>query len=96
MYSKYGTPTVEWQLADAKRRFRERFRRALTEGPQRVRRGHVVAVVVAELDYEKLTGKQPDFKAFLLGKGPSLERLALVRDRSALRDGKLGVVPTPA
>ena len=80
---------MEWQLADAKRRFSELFSRALTEGPQRVRRRDHVVVVVGQRDYEKLTGKRPDFKAFLRGKGPSLERLDLARDRSAGRDMKL-------
>ena len=46
-------------------------------------------VVVAQRDYEKLTGKRPDFKTFLVGKGPSLEGLDLTRDRSRMRDVKL-------
>jgi prevent-host-death family protein len=79
---------MEWRLADAKNRFSELVTRALAEGPQRVRR-HDDAVVVAERDYEKLTGKGPDFKGFLMGEGPSFERLNLTRDDSPMRDAKL-------
>ena len=45
-------------------------------------------VVVAERDYEKLTGARPDFKEFLLGEGASLERVDLTRDRSPMRIAK--------
>ena len=50
---------MEWRLADAKNRFSELVTRALAEGPQRVRRHDDAVVVVAERDYEKLTGKRP-------------------------------------
>ena len=76
---------MEWRLADAKNRFSELVTRALAEGAQRVRR-HDDAVVVAERDYEKLTGKRPDFKEFLTGGGPSFERLNLTRDDSPMRE----------
>jgi hypothetical protein len=69
-------------------RFSELVTRALAEGPQRVRRHDDAVVVVAERDYEKLTGKRPDFKEFLMGGGPSLERLNLTRDDSPMRDVK--------
>jgi hypothetical protein len=78
---------MEWRLADAKNRFSELVTRALAEGPQWVRR-HDDAVVAAERDYEKLTGKRPDFKEFLMGGGPSFERLNLARDDSPMRDVK--------
>src|SRR5207249_7796518 len=80
--------TMEWRLADAKNRFSELVTRALAEGPQRVRRHDDAVVVVAERDYEKLTGKRPDFKEFLMGGGPSFERLNLTRDDSPMRDVK--------
>ena len=80
---------MEWQLADAKNRFTELVNRALAEGPQRVRRRGDTVVVVAQRDYDKLSGKRPAFKAFLMGKGPSLEGLDLTRDRSPMRDVKL-------
>ncbi len=80
---------MEWRLAEAKNRFSELVNRALIEGPQRVRRRDDAVVIVAERDYEKLTGTRPSFKKFLLGRGPSLERLDLTRDRSPMRKAKL-------
>jgi len=80
---------MEWRLADAKNRFSELVTRALAEGPQRVRRHDDAVVVVAERDYEKLTGKRPGFKEFLMGEGPSLEGLDLARDDAPMRDVKL-------
>ena len=80
---------MEWRLAEAKNRFSELVNRALAEGPQRVVRRDDAVVVVAERDYEKLTGTRPSFKKFLLGRGPSLERLDLMRDRSPMRKAKL-------
>ncbi len=79
---------MEWRLADAKNRFSELVTRALAEGPQRVRRHDDAVVVLAERDYEKLTGKRPDFKEFLMGEGPSFERLNLTRDDSPARNVK--------
>lgn len=80
---------MEWRLADAKNRFSELVTRALTEGPQRIRRHNGAVVVVGEQEYEKLTGKRPDFKEFLLGEGPSFEGVDLTRDRSRTRTVKL-------
>ena len=74
--------TMDWRLADAKNRFSELVTRALAEGPQRIRRHNDAVVVVAERDYEKLTGSRPDFKEFLMGEGPSFEGLNLTRDDS--------------
>jgi prevent-host-death family protein len=80
---------MAWPLADARNRFSEVFNRALAEGPQRVLRRHDAVIVLSERDYEKLTGKRPDFKQFLLGKGPTLERVDIIRGRSPMRDMKL-------
>jgi len=80
---------MEWLLADAKNRFSELVNRALAEGPQRVRRRGDAVIVIAQRDYEKLTGNRPSFKQFLMGKGPSLQQLDLTRDRSPMRDVKL-------
>jgi len=80
---------MEWRLADAKNRFSELVKRAFTEGPQRVVRRDDAVVVLAEEDYEKLTGKRVGFKKFLMGKGPSLEGVDLTRDHSSMRDVKL-------
>lgn len=76
---------TEWRLADAKNRFSELVSRALVEGPQRVRRHNSAVVVLAESEYDKLTGKQRDFKQFLTGEGPSFEGLDPSRDRAPLR-----------
>ncbi len=77
---------MAWRLADAKNRFSELVNRALTQGPQLVLRRRDVVVVVAQRDYEKLTGKRPGFKQFLLDKGPSFQGLDLTRDRSPMRN----------
>ena len=80
---------MEWRLADAKNRFSELVNRALAEGPQFVRRHRDAVVIVAQRDYDKLTGKRQGFKEFLTGKAPSLRGLDLTRDRSAMRGVKL-------
>lgn len=80
---------MEWRLADAKNKFSELVNLALVEGPQRVLRRNDAVIVMGEYDYQKLTGKRPSFKAFLLGDGPSLEGLDLTRDRSPVRETKL-------
>jgi prevent-host-death family protein len=80
---------MEWRLAEAKNRFSELVNRALMEGPQRVLRRDDAVVVVAERDYERLTGTRPSFKKFLLGDGPKLDGVDLSRDRSPMRDVKL-------
>lgn len=80
---------MTWRLADAKNRFSELFTRALSEGPQRVRRHNGTVVVLSEQDYEKLSGQRPPFKDFLLGPGPTLEDVDLSRDSSPSRDVKL-------
>ena len=43
-----------WQLAEAKNKFSEVFTRALTEGPQRVRRRSDTVVILSEAEYERL------------------------------------------
>jgi len=80
---------MEWQLADAKNRLSEVVNRAISDGPQFVRRRGDVVVIVKQQDYEKLTGKKVGFKQFLTGKGPSLEGVDLSRDKSVMRDVKL-------
>jgi prevent-host-death family protein len=77
-----------WQLADAKNRFSEVVTKALTEGPQRVRRRGDTVVIVSEDEYERLLGKKPSFKEYLRS-GPSFEGLDLERDQSLPRDVEL-------
>ena len=78
----------QWKLADAKNRFSEVVNRALAEGPQQVQRREDTVVVLAQRDYEKLTGKRPGFREFLLS-GPSFTGLDLERDRSPMRNVEL-------
>ena len=76
---------MTWHLADAKNRFSELVNRALAGTPQIVQRRRDAVVVIGRKDYEKLTGRRPSFKQFLLGKGPSFEGLDLRRDPSPMR-----------
>jgi antitoxin Phd len=46
-----------WQIQSAKARFSEVFRRAPTEGPQRITRLGGGAVLLAEEQYQRLVGK---------------------------------------
>jgi prevent-host-death family protein len=47
-----------WQLQEAKSRFSEVVDLTLTEGPQRVTRHGVEAVIIISIaDYQKLSGK---------------------------------------
>ena len=79
---------MEWKLAEAKNKFSEVVRRALTEGPQRIRRRDSVVVVLSEDDFEKLAGTRIDFKDFLLD-GPDLDSLDLERSRDSMREIEL-------
>jgi antitoxin Phd len=76
---------MEWQIADAKNRLSELVNRALTDGPQRIRRRKEAVVVLAEEEYLHLTGTRQDFKAFLMH-GENLEGVDLSRDKSPGRD----------
>ena len=75
-------------MADAKNRFSELMRRALSEGPQRVRRRKEAVVMVAEEEYERLAGARPDFKDYLM-QGESFDGLDLERDDTPTRDVSL-------
>lgn len=77
---------MDWKLADAKNKFSEVVRRALTEGPQRVSRRDEAVVILSEVEYQQLTGQRPGFRDYLLASGPSLEGVDLTRDRSPDRD----------
>ncbi len=80
-----------WQVAEAKNKFSELFTRALTEGPQRVRRRGDTVVVLAEAEYERLAGNaapRMTFAEFLLS-GPSFEGVDLERRKSPMRPVEL-------
>lgn len=80
---------MTWKLADAKNRFSEVVRKALSEGPQRVSRRGDAVVVISETEYQQLTGQQRGFRDYLLDAGPSLEGVDLTRDPSPTRDHSL-------
>ncbi len=79
---------MDWKLAEAKNKFSEVVRRALSQGPQRVVRRKDAVVVLSEQDYERLTGSRVSFKEFLLN-GPDIKGLNLDRDKSPMRDVSL-------
>jgi len=70
---------MDWRLADAKNRFSELVTQVLTVGPQRIRRFKDAVIVVSEQDYERLTGRLPCFKNYLIH-GESFEGLDLTRN----------------
>ena len=79
---------MEWNLAEAKNRLTELVNLVLSEGPQVIRRRKDTVVVISAQEYEKMAGKRPTFKEFLLT-GPTLEGLDLQRDASSVRDVEL-------
>ena len=84
---------MEWRLADAKNRFSELVKRALAEGPQRVVRRDDAVVVLAEQDYEKLTGKKQMSVGDSLGASPRGSTIefgaqALEAPRTRVRNGR--------
>lgn len=82
-----------WQIQSAKARFSEVFRRARTEGPQRItRQGKESVVMVAEEQYDRLVGKshQPESLVEFFRQSPLVGvDLDLERDRDAGRDIEL-------
>lgn len=79
-----------WQIQSAKARFSEVFRRARSEGPQRItRQGKEGVVMVAEEQYDQLVGKshQPKSLVQFFRQSPLMGvELDLERDRDAGRD----------
>jgi antitoxin Phd len=80
-----------WQVQTAKARFSEVFRRARTEGPQRItRQGKEGVVMVAEEQYDRLVGKsrQPKSLVDFLRNSP-LRGVNMERDPDPGRDIEL-------
>jgi prevent-host-death family protein len=76
---------MTWQVQEAKQRFSEVVQRTLDEGPQVVtRHGQEVVVMISAEEYQRLTGRVPDCKEFLLS-GPDLDALDIQRDPIAAR-----------
>jgi antitoxin Phd len=78
-----------WQIQSAKARFSEVFRKARSEGPQRItRQGKEGVVMVAEEQYDRLVGKsrQPKNIVDFFRQSPLVGlKLDLKRDRSPAR-----------
>ena len=73
-----------WQLQRAKAEFSKLIDTTATKGPQTVtRHGRPAAVVVSAADYQRLAGRQRDFKAFL--RRAPLHPLKLARSRDTGR-----------
>lgn len=79
-----------WQIQSAKARFSEVFRRARSEGPQRItRQGKEGVVMVAEEQFDRLVGKahQPKDLVQFFRQSPMVGmELDLERDRDPGRD----------
>jgi len=82
-------PAHSWQIQNAKARFSEVFRKARTEGPQRIRRqGKEGVVMVSEEQFDRLVGKsrQPRDIVDFFRQSPLMGLdLDLKRDRSPAR-----------
>lgn len=82
-----------WQVQTAKARFSEVFRRARTEGPQRItRQGKEGVVMIAEEQYQSLVGKshQPKSLVQFFRESPLVGvDLDLERDRDPGREIEL-------
>ena len=76
---------MAWKLADAKNRFSEVVRRALSGEPQRIERREDAVVVVDAEEFDRLKGEKPSLVEFLL-QGPDWSKLDLERDRTPMRD----------
>src|SRR3954467_1012163 len=85
-----GMEGESWQIQTAKARFSEVFRRARTEGPQRIsRQGKESVVMVAQEQYDQLMGKahQPKNIVEFFRQSPLVGiDLDLERDRDPDRD----------
>ena len=66
-----------WQLQEAKGKFSEVVKRALSEGPQGITvRGEPVAVLISRAEYARLTQPKPGFVEFMRASpmvGPALD-----------------------
>ena len=76
---------MQWRLADAKNRFSEVVKLALSQGPQQILRRDESVVILSLQDYQRLLGERPNFRQFLLESTPDLDDLDLKRDPSPMR-----------
>ncbi|MBK6743182.1 MAG: type II toxin-antitoxin system Phd/YefM family antitoxin [Hydrogenophilales bacterium] len=79
-----------WQLQEAKARFSEVVKSAVSEGPQVITlRGEPVAVLISAHEYARLTGHKPDFVEFLRQSQLLGAALEIDRDHSLVREIEL-------
>ncbi|MEO8099847.1 MAG: type II toxin-antitoxin system Phd/YefM family antitoxin [Acidobacteriota bacterium] len=85
-------PNSDWQIQTAKARFSELFRRARTEGPQRItRQGKEAVIMLPAEEYEKLVRppeKEQSLHDFLRQSPLMGLKLDLRRNKSRSRDIK--------
>lgn len=79
---------MNWQLAEAKNRFSEVVRLALSNEPQRITRRGEAVIVISEEQYQSMSGKKTSLVDYLID-APSLEGLDIERDKSLMRDVEL-------
>ncbi len=79
----------EWRLAEAKNRFTELVNKALSIGPQTVRRRNDIVVVISKAEYEQLTGDKLSFKQHLLNPPHDMQNIDFERDKSPMRSIEL-------
>jgi antitoxin Phd len=79
----------EWRLADVRSRLTELVNKALSSGPQTIRRRNDKVILISQDEYERLIGKKPTFKQALLNPPHSLDEIDFVRDKSPMRTVEL-------
>ncbi len=76
---------MNWQLAEAKNRFSEVVRQALSGKVQRITSRNEAVIMISEAHYQQLIGQKPSLVDYLMS-APSLDELDLERDRSPIRE----------
>ena len=76
---------VSWQLHEARNRLGDLVRRALREGPQRITRRGLPAVLVSEAHWNEITQKIPSFGKLLAECPLAAENLRARRPARAFR-----------
>ncbi len=79
-----------WQLQEAKSKFSELVRMAISKGPQHITlRGEEVAILLSKAEYDSLKGKKKNFVDFINSSPLKGVDLNLERDKSPLRKVEL-------
>lgn len=76
---------MDWKVADAKNKFSELMTRALEGDRQRVERRDGAVFIISEKELNRIEGRKPDFKEYLLSI-PNMEGVDISRDKRPLRD----------